>query len=116
MTLESWGDPGQLYLTRGDEVVECRPLFTGDVFDDIEIPGVQSGGPGIVVAHPCSMRGKDAVLSDRLLVAAVEPADRTPADRWETGCFDRMPLPELRAPNSFDVAWLERIGRASWSS
>lgn len=112
MTLESWGEPGQLYLTRGDEVVTCRPLFTGDVLDDIEIPGVQAGGPGIVVAHPCSMRGKDAVLSERLLVAAVEPADPTPAARWETGFFDRMPLPELRGESSFDVAWLDRIGRA----
>ncbi len=57
MTLASYDDSGELYLTRGDEVKPNRPLFTGDVFLDVAVPGVQDGGLVIVVAHPCSLRG-----------------------------------------------------------
>ena len=35
------------------------------------IPGVQDGGMAVVVAHPCSMRGKDAQLEPKVLVASV---------------------------------------------
>lgn len=114
MTLETWDDPGGLYQARGDEVVRHRPLFTGDVVDDISIPGVQEGGRGIVVAHPCSMRGRNAQLLETVLVGAVVPVEPIPAKGWRTGFYDRMPLPDLTGPGGdFCVARIEQIGRAS---
>lgn len=113
MSLDTWEVPDRLYLARGDEVSPYRPLFTGDVLDDVPIPGVQDNGPGIVVAHPCSMRGRDAQLVDRILIAAIAPHDAVPARRWTDGYLDRMPLPELRGPDApFEVGWLDRVGRA----
>ncbi|MCA1703934.1 MAG: hypothetical protein LC808_11970 [Actinobacteria bacterium] len=114
MSLDTWEVADRLYLVRGDEVSQHRPLFTGDVLDDVPIPGVQDSGPGIVVAHPCSMRGRDAQLLERILVAAVAPHDPVPASRWADGYLDRMPLPELRGPGApFEVGWLDRVGRAT---
>jgi hypothetical protein len=113
VTLETWDDPSGLYLARGDEVADHRPLFTGDVVDDIAIPGVQDHGPGIVVAHPCSMRGKNAQLLDAVLAAAVVPHDPAPPHKWLTGFYDRMPLPHLTGPGGpFHVASIEMVGRA----
>lgn len=113
MTLDTWTEPGHLYRARGDEVEPHRPLFTGDVFDDVAVPGVQDAGPAIVVAHPCAMRA-GPILADRVLVAAVEPSAMTQPKQWTSGFFDRMPLPEL--PTGFHVAWLDRIGRAPTAS
>lgn len=110
MTLETWADPNHLYRARGDEVEPNRPLFTGDVLDDVPIPGVQDAGRAIVVAHPCAMRA-GPTLAERVLVAAVEPAGATNPNQWASGFFDRMPLPELRG--DFHVAWLDRVGRAA---
>ena len=114
MTLDSWEVPGHLYLARADEVPHSRPLFTGDVFEDVPIPGVQESGGAIVLAHPCSIRGKNAKLLESILVGAVGAPDEVPPQKWESGYLDRMPLPELGGPDtSFAVAWLGRIGLAS---
>lgn len=113
MTLRSWESPGDLYLARGDEVSAFRPLFTGDVFEDVAVPGVQDTGRAIVLAHPCSMRGKDAKLADSILVGAVEDHEAVSAEKWEQGYLNRMPLPELdESPTCFAVARLDRIGLA----
>lgn len=113
MSLDTWEVPDRLYLARGDEISPYRPLFTGDVLDDLPIPGVQDNGPGIVFAHPCSMRGRDAQLVDRVLMAAVATHDAVPARRWTDGYLDRLPLPELRGPDApFEVGWPDRVGRA----
>lgn len=108
--LETWAEPAQLYRARGNEVELHRPLFTGDVLEDVAIPGVQDTGRAIVVAHPCAMRA-GPTMADRVLVAAVEHAATAAPSQWTTGFFDRMPLPDL--PSGFHVAWLDRIGRAS---
>lgn len=113
MSLETWEHPSQLYLARAGEVVEHRPLFTGDVFHDVSIPGVQDTGPAMIVAHPCAMRGRNAKLHDTLLVAAVELFDPIPADKWQNGFYSRMPLPDLtREGGDFNVALVEQVGRA----
>lgn len=92
---------------------EFRPLFTGDVLQDVAVPGVQDAGRAIVLAHPCSMRGRDAQLAATILVAAVEDHDVVPAHKWEQGFLNRMPLPALDgSPKSFAVARLDRIGLA----
>ena len=84
MSLEAWGTVEQLYHSRAEEVSEHRPLHTGDVVDDIPIPGVQEAGPGIIVAHPCSMRAGPK-LADKVLMASVRPHEPVPQHKWTLG-------------------------------
>lgn len=95
MALEQYSTPEDLYLARGSDVPVARPVFTGDVFENVAIPGVQEEGMAIVVAHPCSIRGAEGRLLDRVLVASVGAHQPAPPRNWSTGFFDRMPLPEL---------------------
>jgi hypothetical protein len=114
LSLDGCEAPDRLYLARGAEVSPCRPLFTGDVLEDIAIPGVQEHGAAMVIAHPCGMRGRQAQLLERILFAAVTPHDPVPGHKWSEGFYDRMPLPELRGPGEeFAAAWLDRLGRAA---
>ena len=72
--------------------------MTGDVFAEIDIPGVENveGGDqrfAIIVSHPCSMRDgyviKPAIQAIRVVRApVVELCD------WKRH-FDRMPLPNM---------------------
>ena len=57
MPLETYSEPAELHLARGDEVNERRPVFTGDIFADVAVPGVHGSDMAMIVAHPCSMRG-----------------------------------------------------------
>ena len=113
VNLDTWEVADRLYLARGDDVSAYRPLFTGDILESVAIPGVQEDGLALIAAHPCSMRGKNAELNDRILMASVAPHKPVPPQKWVNGYLDRMPLPELRDPGSFEVAWLDRIGRAT---
>lgn len=85
-----------LYLaaTR-DEVEPSRPVLTGDVFEDVVIPGVDGTGLGIVLTHPCSMRTDGVTLAKRLLMASVSASGAIPLKSWKTGHFKVMPLPLL---------------------
>lgn len=112
MSLETFQKPGDLYLARGEEVNPLRPLFTGDVVADVAIPGVQDGGMAAVVAHPCSMRGKDAQLEPRVLVAAVAESGKIGRAAWAGGHFGLMPLPDLVDAGKLWVARLDDIGKA----
>lgn len=113
MSLDTWDASDRLYLARGAEVSVSRPYFTGDVLNSIAIPGVQTEGAAMIVAHPCSMRGREARLRNQILVAAVAPHDAVPPQRWTDGFYDRMPLPELRGPGTaFECGWLDQLGRA----
>ena len=51
MSLEPAAGPARLYSAVGAEVNRHRPLFTGDVFLRVDIPGVGTS-PAIVIAHP----------------------------------------------------------------
>jgi len=95
MALEQYSTPADLYLSRGSEVATARPIFTGDVFESIAIPGVQEQGMAMVVAHPCSIRGAGGQLLSRIPMASVTSHQSVPPTKWSTGFFDRMPLPEL---------------------
>jgi hypothetical protein len=111
VTLATYTEAEELYLARGEEVNPNRPLFTGDIVADVPVPGVQDGGPAIVIAHPCSIRGSSGSLLDRTLMGAVARHHRVSRQQWGDGFFDRMPLPDL--PHlGYCVAWLDRIGRA----
>ena len=112
MSLETFEKPGDLYLARGDDINPLRPLFTGDVVADVAIPGVQDGDMAVVVAHPCSMRGKDAQLAPRVLVAAVAAGGKTGPAAWAKGNFGLMPLPDLLEAGKLWVARLDDIGKA----
>lgn len=115
MTLDTYADPAGLYLARGEEVNLNRPIFTGDVFDNVAVPGVQDNGAAIVLAHPCSFRGGAGKMHDHILLAAVTQAtDDSPVAhpaRWTEGYYNRMPLPELPELGHC-VAWLDRVGMA----
>lgn len=111
MNLEPAADPARLYLAVGANVNLCRPIFTGDIFSDIDIPGVGSS-TAIVIGHPCSIRGKNGKLAERTPVAAVRAHDQVPAARWSDGHFSKMPLDGLPLEAEFHVARLDLFGLA----
>jgi len=86
-------EPEQLYDERG-EVARSRPIFQGDIFKDIVLPGF-GDEPRLVqiVAHPCSMRA-GTEFHPRITVAPVEKHRRIKGDEWN-GNLRIMPLAEL---------------------
>jgi len=112
VTLSTYGDADELYFARGQDVNNHRPLFTGDVLLSVPIPGVQEEGLGIVIAHPCSIRGAQGRLQDRLLVAAVRSHDPVSRKRWTDGFYALSPLPDLGG-HGYCVGHLDRLGRAA---
>lgn len=111
MTLAPAADPSWLYSATGSDVNLCRPLFTGDIFTSVDIPGVGTL-PAIVIGHPCSFRGRNGRLAKRTPVASVEPHQKVPPHRWSSGYFSRMPLPGLPLEHDFHAARLDRFGLA----
>lgn len=76
---------GSLYRTRGEEVNAARPILTGDVFADLELPG--STGKMrkrhvMVLQHPCSMRKDGVSLNWQLLVAEVQKRSVLEEGAW----------------------------------
>lgn len=112
MNLATYETPDELYLARGDDVNPNRPVFTGDVFRSVEIPGVQVEGMGLVVAHPCSFRIGDGQLAERVLTASVKPIGKQGARAWTRMFIDRMPLTDLQGGDSYWAANLDMVGRA----
>lgn len=90
-------DWDSLYRARGDEVSLARPIFTGDVFAGLRLPGrtgsVKSRSV-MVVQHPCSMRADGVALSWQILVAEVSNRRLLSEPEWQ-GNVNLMPLPEL---------------------
>lgn len=111
MNLDTYDDPGDLYLTRGDDVNPNRPLFTGDVLQDVEIPGVQESGMAVVLAHPCSFRVGQGRLAERVLVASVREMQRPGRNAWTRGYLNRTPLPDLDGPG-FWAGYFDDLGKA----
>lgn len=105
MTLETYADPADLYLARGGEVNPNRPLFTGDIFENVEIPGVADRGLAMIVAHPCSFRGGHGHLEDQVLVARILPKAKEGAGAYRSGHYDETPLPFLIG----DGHWIGRL-------
>jgi hypothetical protein len=112
VNLDTYNDSGELYRARGEDVNPNRPLFTGDVFDDVPVPGAQDDGMVLILAHPCSFRGGKGSLADRVLVAAVRQIPKQGANAWKRGFLDEMPLPDLDGPG-FWAAYFEQAGRAA---
>jgi hypothetical protein len=89
--------PNQLYLARGDEIPPWRPLFTGDVFENVSFTrpdGTMKSKTVIVVQHPCALRSDGVNLNDGVLIAEVRQHRALLSEEWEG--FDKlMPLPSL---------------------
>lgn len=105
-----------LYLARGAEARSFRPIMQGDVFEGIEIPGVE-GDPSlaVVLTHPCSMRAGGGHLRPHLLMSRVALVDQIGLDAWPTGFYGVMPLPALTStpdPSSH-AATFEMQGRVA---
>lgn len=83
-----------LYLARGADVSRWRPIMNGDVFHEVEIPGLPAAPFTMVVAHPCTMR-TGARLKPRLRCCPVVDHAEIPFARWAGGHFRVMPLPHL---------------------
>lgn len=87
-----------LYRARGEDVMDLRPVFTGDVFDNVPLydsKGVLRKRTVMVVQHPCSMRVDGVNLANKLLVAEVSNRKPLEEDDW-LGNYNLMPLPDLR--------------------
>ena len=111
MNLEPALEPELLYWAAGSEVNEHRPLFTGDVLTDIEIPALGCS-PAMIVGHPCSFRGKEGRLAQWIPVALVESHPPVPPRKWAKGFFNRMPLAGLPLEAELCVARLDLVGLA----
>lgn len=94
--LEGPESTSSLYLARGTEVQQARPVFTGDVFDDIAVHDATGERKikALVLQHPCALRADGVSLASRLLVAEVRTHNSMPARRWN-GSYKIMPLPEM---------------------
>ena len=98
-------DWAALYLYRGSEVVGARPVFTGDVFFDVEVQGVGAieHKNVLVIQHPCALRSNGIDLTDSLMVAEVVPSKLLAQSEWR-GHYGLMPLPELVDGNGLHFA------------
>jgi hypothetical protein len=112
LNLATYESARDLYLARGDDVNPNRPVFTGDVFRNVKIPGVQDEGMGLAIAHPCSFRIGSGQLADRVLTASVEPIAKQGVRAWIKMFFDQMPLTDLEGEHSYRAAFLDKAGRA----
>jgi hypothetical protein len=85
----------------------------GDVFENLDIPGIQFGlGLGVLLTHPCTMRTTGGALRPSLLAARVVEHQNLPAEVWPTGHFRVLPLPEVRPdhPDESLAVHFEQIG------
>jgi len=88
-----------LYRARGDEVSQTRPVFTGDIFTGVKLPGSTGSVKSRTVAvlqHPCSMRTNGVDLAWQVLVAEVSNRKEIDELGWQTGNYNLMPFPDVR--------------------
>ncbi len=88
-----------LYRARGDEVSTTRPIFTGDVFTGVQLPGSTGKTKArsvVVLQHPCSMRTNGVDLAWQVLVAEVTNRKEIDEAGWSGGNYNLMPLPDIR--------------------
>ena len=78
-------------------MVEERPIFTGDIFRNIQVYERQPAGKwlprtinAIVLQHPCALR-QGSILTQNILIAEIEPHPPVPSNEWK-GRMRIMPL------------------------
>lgn len=101
-----------MYRSRGTDVNPTRLIFTGDVYDDVQIPLIQDTGSIVVIEHPCAIRGSHSHLNEYVLVAAVSRHDPVGKNGWTRMHYDLTPLPDLKGDELY-VGELQKIGRAA---
>ncbi|NLA28224.1 MAG: hypothetical protein GX875_01005, partial [Propionibacterium sp.] len=97
--VEGVPDWDALYRARGDEVSTTRPIFTGDVFTGVQLPGSTGRTKArsvVVLQHPCSMRTNGVDLAWQVLVAEVTNRKEIDEPGWVGGHYNLMPLPDIR--------------------
>lgn len=75
-----------------------RPIFTGDVFTKVDLPGSTGKVKArsvVVLQHPCSMRTNGVDLAWQVLVAEVTNRKEIDELGWTGGNFNLMPLPNI---------------------
>lgn len=106
-----------LYRATGNEVEPYRPIMQGDIFRNVQIPGIEQDASKLccVMSHPCTMR-RGASLETHLTVARVGSYQDVNLDQWSSGFFKVMPLPELPVESGVPQAvFLDEIGRIASS-
>jgi hypothetical protein len=108
--LATYASADELYRARGGDVNRRRPVFTGDVFANLAIAGVEPTGMAMLVSQPCTMR-QGARLRPKMLAVAVKEKDALTPDRWVDGFFKEHPLPELYDSTTFHAAHFPLMGQ-----
>ncbi len=106
--LDSPASEDEIYLARAGEVDPYRPICQGDIFGNVEIPGLAGRTRAMVLSHPCAMRAGPR-LRARVTVAPVSDHQNIPLAEWSTGHLRLMPLPVLdpEQPGQAHAAKLE---------
>ena len=97
--VEGVPDWDALYRACGDEVGLTRPIFTGDVFTGVQLPGSTGKTKArsvVILQHPCSMRTNGVDLAWQVLAAEVTNRKELEERSWVGGNFNLMPLPDIR--------------------
>ena len=118
-SLESPADTSSLYGARRPDVERLRPVMQGDVFENLDIPGIEFGlGLAALLTHACTMRTTGGALRPSLLVARVVEHQHVPPEAWPSGHFRVLPLPEVRPdhPGESLAIHFEQIGTVPSSS
>ncbi|XTZ13758.1 hypothetical protein ACQSSU_19835 [Micromonospora echinospora] len=95
-SLDDPSSAADIYDSRGDEVEVVRPLFQGDIFTDVVLPGISDDSRmAMIVSHPCSMRTNGEV-AEFVTVASVDSrSSPIPLHKWSSSFYRAMPLPDL---------------------
>lgn len=104
--LDSPASEDEIYLARGEEIDAYRPICQGDVFADVEIPGLVGRMLAMVISHPCAMRAGPR-LRPRVTVAPVHEHQLIGLGEWSHGHLRVMPLPALLEGVAAHAAKLE---------
>lgn len=91
-------DADLLYYSRGEDNSSYRPVLTGDVYENLLLPGstgTERNRTVIILQHPCSMRTNGVDLVWHILAAEVTKHKPLTPQEWAGGNFRLMPLPDL---------------------
>lgn len=112
--LDAPAEREEIYLARTEDVDPYRPICQGDIFLDVEIPGLDPAHGAMVIAHPCVMRAGPR-LRPKVTVIPVVTYDRVPLANWPSQHLRVYPLPELdpARPDQDYAARFDEFGTVS---
>lgn len=98
MTVRLWAprDADELHHERG-QVSLLRPIFQGDVFCGIVLPGLPDVDDNLamLVTHPCSMLTSGAQYESFVEAVRVRPHRNIRFEDWPRSAYELLPLPEF---------------------